>query len=174
MPSPTLVNCSFGVVSLIKNADTDKYKYSRYEIGFDRGNVKSVGNGFGRNVIIFGVDMSSSVHVDNKAKGLLILGKRPTQGLGEHWLTAEKCIHFTDHSKKYCFNLHYNGANSNSFVNDVEMIKFKAKDSEIVATPLCLCNCLKDRPVDNMKEMFMMDIFMILVLIMILLPLMIF
>ena len=84
MPSPTLVNCSFGVVSLIKNADTDKYKYSRYEIGFDRGNVKSVGNGFGRNVIIFGVDMSSSVHVDNKAKGLLILGKRPTQGLGEH------------------------------------------------------------------------------------------
>ena len=99
MPSRTLVNCLFGVVSLIKNADTDKYKYSRYEIGFDRGNVKSVGNGFGRNVIIFGADMSSSVHVDNKAKGLLILGKRPAQGLGEHWLTAAKCIHFTDHRK---------------------------------------------------------------------------
>ena len=40
-------------------------------------------NGFGRNVIIFGVDMSSSVHVDNKGKEILILGKGPTQGLGD-------------------------------------------------------------------------------------------
>ena len=36
--------------------------------------------------------MSSSVHVDNKEKDILILGKDPTQGLGEHSLTAEKCI----------------------------------------------------------------------------------
>ena len=35
--------------------------------------------------------MSSSVHIDNKKKDKLILGKRPTQGL-EHTLTAEKCI----------------------------------------------------------------------------------
>ena len=38
---------------------------------------------FGKNVIIFGVDMGSSVHVDNKGKDILILGKGPTQGLGE-------------------------------------------------------------------------------------------
>ena len=49
------------------------------------------GGGFGINVIIFGVDMSSSVHVDNKKKAILILGKDPTQEL-EHTLTAEKCI----------------------------------------------------------------------------------
>ena len=72
---PTLVNCLFGAVSITKNADIDKYKYSGYGIGFDRGSVYSVGNGFGRNVIIFGVDMNSSVPVDNKGKDILILGK---------------------------------------------------------------------------------------------------
>ena len=57
----------------------------------DRGNVYSFENGFGRNVIIFGVDMSSSVHVNNKGKNILILGKGPTRGLGDS-LNAEKCI----------------------------------------------------------------------------------
>ena len=99
--TPTLVNCLFGAVSLTKNADIDKYKYSGYGIGFDRGSVYSVGNGFGRNVIIFGVDMSSSVHVDNKGKDILILGKGPTQGLGEHSLTAEKIysVNFTNNNE---------------------------------------------------------------------------
>ena len=138
--SPTLVNCLFGAVSLAKNADIDKYIYSGYGTGFDRSSVYSVGNGFGRNVIIFEVDMSSSVHVDNKGKDTLILGKGPTQGLGEHSLTSEKMysVNFTDHRKKYCMSLHYNGAKSYLFVNGTESIKFKAKDSEIVATPLCL------------------------------------
>ena len=88
--SPTLVNWLFGAVNLTKNADIAKYKYSGYGIGFDRGNVYSVGNGFGRNVIIYGVDMSSSVHVDNKGKDILILGKGPRQRLVEH--TLKKCI----------------------------------------------------------------------------------
>ena len=51
-------------VSLTKNANIDKYKYSGYGIGFDRKRKFSVGNEFGRNCIIFGVDISSSVHVD--------------------------------------------------------------------------------------------------------------
>ena len=84
--------------------------------------------------------MSSSVHVDNKGKDILILGKSPTQGLGEHSLTAEKMysINFTVTKKKFCLSLHYNGANSYLFVNGTEIIKFKAKDSEIVAIPLNL------------------------------------
>ena len=98
--------------------------------------------------------MSSSVHVDNKGKDILILGKGPTQGLGEHSLTAEKIysVNPTDHRVKYCLSLHYNGANSYLFVNGTEIIKFKAKDSEIVATPLCLGNISKDWSVDNMKD----------------------
>ena len=69
-----------GAVSLTKNADIDKCKYSGYRIGFDRGTIYSVGHGFGRNVIIFGVGMSRSVHVDNKGKDILILGKGPCKG----------------------------------------------------------------------------------------------
>ena len=108
--------------------------------------IYSVGNGFGRNVIIFGVDVSSSVHVDNKGKDILILGKGPTKGLGEHLLTAEKMysVNFNNYREKYCLSLHYNGANSYLFVNGTEITKFKVKDSEIVATPLCLGNISKD------------------------------
>ena len=70
-------------------------------------------------------------------KDIQILGKGPTQGL-ERTLTAEKMylINFTLTKKKFC--LHYNGANSYLFVNGTE-IQFKAKDSEVVATPLCFC-----------------------------------
>ena len=54
--------------------------------------------------------------------------------------------------KKFYLSLHYNGANSYLFVNGTEIIKFKAKDSEIVASPLCLGNISKDWSVDNMKK----------------------
>ena len=54
--------------------------------------------------------------------------------------------------KKFCLSLHYNGANSYLFVNCTEIIKFKAKDSEIVATPLCLGEITKELSEDNMKK----------------------
>ena len=79
----TLENCSFGAVTLTKNADIDKYKYSA--------SFSFPDTGFGRNVIIFGVDLSSSTKIDNREKDILILGKGPTHGL-EHTLIAEKCI----------------------------------------------------------------------------------
>ena len=68
---------------------------------------------FDINCIIFGADMSLSVHIDNEKKDILILGKGPTQGI-EHTLTAEKLysINFTKRKTKFCFSLHYNGANS--------------------------------------------------------------
>ena len=97
--------------------------------------------------------MSSSAHIDNKKKDILVFGKGPTQGL-EHTLTAEKMysINFTVTKKKFCLSLHYNGANSYLFVNGTEIYKFKAKDSEIVASPLCLGNISKDWSADNMKK----------------------
>ena len=49
-------------------------------------------------------------------------------------------------------SLHYNGANSYLFVNGIEIHKFKAKDSEIAASPLCRGNISKDFSVDNMKK----------------------
>ena len=48
--------------------------------------------------------------------------------------------------------MHYSEANSHLFINGVEIYKFKAKDSEILATPLCLGNISKDFPADNMKN----------------------
>ena len=77
---------------MTKNADIDKYEYSGYGIGFDRRSSFSFpSGGFGQNVLIFGVDMSSSPHIDNKKKDILVLGKGPTEGL-ESTLTTEKCI----------------------------------------------------------------------------------
>ena len=85
---PTLKNCLFGAVTLTENDDFGKYGYCGYGIGFDRKSSFSFpGGGFGQNVIIFGADMSSSAHADNKKKEILILGKGPTQAL-EHTRTA--------------------------------------------------------------------------------------
>ena len=86
-------NCLFGAVTLTKNADIDKYKYSGYGIEFDkRSSFSFPGGGYGQNKLIFGVDMNSPVHIDNNGKDILILQKAPTQGLGEHSLTAEKNV----------------------------------------------------------------------------------
>ena len=142
----TLDNCLFGAVSLAKKADVDRYKYSRYGIGFDRhGFFSHPSGGTGRNVIIFGVDMSSSTKIDNKKKDILILDKGPTQGL-EHTLSAEKMysINFTENNKTFCLSLHYSGANI--------YLLMVAKDSEIVASLLCLGNNSKDLTVDNIKK----------------------
>ena len=82
--------CWFGAVTLTKNTDFRKYGYSGYGIWSDRtGSFSFPSSGFGQNVLIFGVDMSSSAHIDDKKKDILVLGKGPTQGL-EHALTAEK------------------------------------------------------------------------------------
>ena len=135
---------------MTKNNDTDNYKYSGYGIIFDRKGEFSVGNGFGRNCIIFGVDMSSSVHVDNKKKYILILVKCPTQGLDGTTAGKKYSINFTKNNKKCWFSLHYNGANRYLLVNGNEIHKFKAKDSEIGATLLFLGNMSKYFSVNNM------------------------
>ena len=61
-------------------------------------------------------------------------------------------INFTVTNKKFCLSLHHNGANSQLFANGIEIYKFKAKDSKILATPLCLGNISKDLSIDNMKR----------------------
>ena len=124
------------------------------KIGFDRRSSFSfTSGGFGQNVLIFDADTRTSIHIDNKGKDILVLGRGPTQGL-QSTLTAEKMysIKFTVTKKKFCLRLHYNGANSYLFVNGTEIIKFKAKDSNIVANPLCLGNISKDWSTDNMKK----------------------
>ena len=87
----------------------------------------------GKNVIIFGADMSSSVHIDNKEKDILILCKQPIQGLDDTQLATEAiyCINFKQPNKRFVLNLYYNRTNSFLLVNATKIYQFKAKRSEI-------------------------------------------
>ena len=73
-------------------------------------------------------------------------------------------INFTLTKNRFCLSLHYSGADSYLFVNGTEIYKFKANDSEIVASPLCLGKISKDWSTDNMKKkQGLMDMRVILV-----------
>ena len=134
----TLSNCLFGSVKLTKNADPDKCKYSSYGIGFDSCSEISFADGsMGKYVIIVGAYMSSSEHIDNKNKDILILDEGPTrelddilildegptQELDDTTLTTEAKypINFTESEKRFALNLHDNGNGSFLFVNATKM-----------------------------------------------------
>ena len=61
-------------------------------------------------------------------------------------------INFTVTKNKFCLSLHFSGGNSYLFLNGTEIYKFKAKNYEIIAAPLCLGNISKDWSADNMKK----------------------
>ena len=104
----------------------------------------------GENVIILGVDLSSSVHIGNKNKDILILGKGPTQGSDDTTLTAE--AQFSNDFPRSNRSLHYDGSNTFLFVNATIIYKFKAKYSEIKKYPLCLGNISGDFSANNMTK----------------------
>ena len=108
----------------------------------------------GKNAIIFGGGMSSSEHIENKRKDILILVEGRTQGLDDTTLTAEDqySINFSRANGKLCFNLRYDGSNSFRFVNATKIYQFTAKDFEIKKYPLCLENISWDFSAKNMKK----------------------
>ena len=108
----------------------------------------------GKNAIGFGIDISSSVHIDNKNKYILILGKGPTQGLDKTTLTPETeySITFSRSQRKFWSSLHYNGSNSCLFINSTNIYQLKANNYEITPSPLCFRNISKDFTVNNMKK----------------------
>ena len=68
-----------GDAKLAENIHPNKHEYTGYGIGFDlRSEFSLPDDSVGKNVIVFGVNMSSSVHINNKKKEILILGKGPT------------------------------------------------------------------------------------------------
>ena len=89
-----------------------------------------------------------------KQKNILVLGEGFTQGLDNATIYAEKLysINFTENNKKLCLSFHYNGSKCCLFVYGTEIHKFKTKDSEILATPVCLGNISRDFSIDNMKK----------------------
>ena len=118
--NPIQKNVLFETIKLTKNADIKKYKCSGNGSGFDSQIFYDhPSGGISKDVIIFGVDLSSSTNTANNKKNILILGNSPIKGLGEHSLSAGKIysINFTKTTTKFCLSLHYNGANSYLFVN---------------------------------------------------------
>ena len=98
--------------------------------------------------------MTSSVHVGNKGKDILILGEGPIQGLDHTTLTAEAKypVNFTQSGKRFVLSLHCNGNYSFLFFNTPKIYHFKVKDSEIKDYALCLGNISKDFTTNNMKN----------------------
>ena len=147
---PTLENSLLGAVKATKNVDIDKYKYSWYGISLDRRGPFSFHTGaFGCNVIIFGVDMSSFVHVEKLH--ILILGEGPR--LYDTSLASEKkySINFTVNRNKFCLSLHYNEENSFYLLIAQKLLNSKPR-TQSNPIPLCLGKTSKDFCVDNMKK----------------------
>ena len=141
----TLENCLFGAVKIRETLKTNTY--SGYGIGFDsRGRFSHPSRAYGKNAIIFAAGLSSSVHINNRADNILVLGKAFIQGINGTKIYAEKMYstNFTVTNKKFCLSLHYNADSSYLFVNGKEIVNFKAKDFEFVSYPLCLGNVSKD------------------------------
>ena len=113
----TVKNYLFGSVNLTDNADLDKYKYSGYIMGFDSRSEVSFTDGC--NVILFGISLSSSVHINNKNEDILILNEAETQEFDDTTLTIEANhpISYRQPRKRFVLNLHSHGSNSSLFVN---------------------------------------------------------
>ena len=134
----TLENCLFGAAKIRKTLKSNTY--SGYGIAFDSGGSFShPSRGYGKNAIIFAADLSSSVHINNRANNILVLGKKFIQGINGTTVYAEKMYstNFTVTNKKFCLSLHYNGDSSYLFVNGKEIVNFKAK-----ILKLCHIHCV--------------------------------
>ena len=143
----TIQNALFGAMKITKITDSSKNNYTGYGLCFDefghtvkQGNFNPVTNA--KNVIIFGIDMSSSIHATNKANNIYVMGKDFIQGINDTTIYAEKLFHnnFTEFGLKFVLILHYNGDNSYLFANGRQELKFKAKDDQIISERLCLVN----------------------------------
>ena len=132
----TIQNALFGAMQITKNAtDNSKNSYKGYGICFyersqfghtvTEGGRTPVTNA--RNVLIFGTDMSFSIHRTNRANHIYVMGDGFTQGIHDTTLYVEKKYfrNFTEPNVKFVLSLHYNGDDSFLFVNGRQELKFK-------------------------------------------------
>ena len=147
----TIQNALFEAIQITKNAtDSDKNNYKEYGICFDErsefGHTITEGGhahtADARNVLIFGADMSFSVHATNRANHIYLMGTGLTQGINDTTIYAEKNFYrnFTGFGKTFVLSLHYNGDNSYLFVNGRQGLKFKTKTDQIINKNLCVGN----------------------------------
>ena len=138
--SYTIQNALFGAVQITKNATICFDERSEFGHTITEGGHAHTTDA--RNVLIFGADMSFSVHGTNRANHIYRMGTGLTQGINDTTIYAEKNFYrnFTDFGKKFVLSLHYNGDNSYLFVNGRQELKFKAKTDQLVKEKLCIGN----------------------------------
>ena len=158
----TIQNALFGAMQNTKNTDTSKYNCKGYGICFDEGGTFGhtiIEGGFAhttnaRNILIFGVDMSFSVHATNRANHIYVMGTEFLQGINDTTIYAEKNFYrnFTDPGKKFVLSLHYNGNNSYLFVDGRQELKFKCKTDQLVKEKLCIVNLSDQWTTSELEE----------------------
>ena len=132
----TIQNVLFGAMEITKDTNNNsKNNYKGYGICFDKGSnfshtITQDGRQRttnGKNVLIFGADMSSSIHATNRANHIYCFGEGLTQGINDTTIYAEKNYYrnFSEHGEKFVLSLHYNGDGSYLFVNGRQELKFK-------------------------------------------------
>ena len=147
----TIQDALFGAMQITKNAtDNSKSNYKGYGICFDEGSQfghtmserSRTPITYGRNVLIFGADMSFSIHATNRANHIYIMGNGLTQGINDTTIYAEKQYfrNFTELDVKFVLCLYYNGDDSYLFVNGRQELKFKCKTDQLVKEKLCIGN----------------------------------
>ena len=134
-------NCLFGATSIIKNSDKEKYVHGGFGMIFDRPGSWSFNYDTAKNVIICGVDNSSSSHSDNRKNNFLVLGEAAAFGINGSFISSRTnfSINFSKSNTKFCLSLHYNADDSYLFVNGKEIFKFKANNKNVnFSTQFCL------------------------------------
>ena len=150
-------NCLFGAIKIANtaNSDTDKWQYSGYGIGFDsKCEFTHLDGGSGKNVIIFGADLSNFRPATNKTQSVLILGHGLKQKINDTTISAEKMYspNFTVDNKIFCLSFHYKSDNSYLFVNGRGVTKFKPKNCELIKRPMFLGSLWKDYNKNSRKD----------------------
>ena len=148
----------FGATNIVKNSDKEKYMYSDYRMVFDSAGSWSFNNDSARNVVISGVDNSSSSHADNRMNEFLVLSEGPTSGNNGSFGSAEKkfSINFSKADKKFGLSLHYNDDSSYLFINRKEIFKFKANNKNLnFPTQFCLGSICNGFSAAESREVFL-------------------
>ena len=149
--SYTIQNALFGAIQITKDpTNNSKNNYKGYGLCFDeRSNFSHTitqdgrqRTSNGKNALIFGADMSSSIHATNRANHIYCFSEGLTQGINDATIYAEKNYYrnFTEHGEKFVLSLHYNGDDSHLFVNGRQELKFKAKNDQLIKEKLCIGN----------------------------------
>ena len=149
-------------MKITKNTDSSKNNHTGYGLCFYEGgefghtvrqcNFDRTTNA--KNVIILGINMSSSIHGTNRANNIYVMGKDFIQGINYTTIYAEKLFHnnFKEFGVKFVLSIHYNGDNSYLFANGRQELKFKAKDGQIINKKLCLGNLSSEWTTDESEK----------------------